>query len=146
MTKKIIFLALWSLLLAPCSAVEAQQAGKVARIGYLDDSITSRIADRLERLRRELSQLGWNEGTNLTIESRFAEGKNDRLPELAADLVRLKVDLIVVTGLPEALAAKERYHYDPHRDDERGGSRGCRFGCQSGATRRQCHGEREFIA
>jgi putative ABC transport system substrate-binding protein len=88
------------------AVAHGQQAGKVARIGYLDDSITSRIADRLERLRQELSKLGWNEGTNLTIESRFAEGKNDRLPELAADLVRLKVDLIVVAATPAALAAK----------------------------------------
>ena len=57
-------------------------------------------------LRQELSKLGWNEGKNLTIESRFAEGKTDRLPELAADLVRLKVDLIVVAATPAALAAK----------------------------------------
>jgi Fe2+ transport system protein FeoA len=57
------------------AVAQAQQLGKVARIGYLDDSITSRIADRLERLRQELSALGWNEGKNLTIESRFADGK-----------------------------------------------------------------------
>ena len=81
-------------------------AGKVARIGFLDDSFTSRIAVRWETLRQELSKLGWNEGKNLTIESRFAEGKNDRLPDLAAELVRLKVDLIVVTATPAALAAK----------------------------------------
>ena len=86
--------------------LHAQQTGKVARIGYLDDSITSRIAVRLERLRQELSKLGWIEGKNLTIESRFAEGKNERLPELAVELVRLKVDLIVVAATPAALAAK----------------------------------------
>src|SRR5580765_2021571 len=106
MTEKIIFLALCSLLLPPYCAADAQQQGKVARIGYLDDSITSRIAVRLERLRQELSKLGWVEGKNLTIESRFAEGKNDRLPDLAGDLVRLKVDLIVVAGTVAALAAK----------------------------------------
>ena len=53
-----------------------------------------------------MSKLGWIEGKNITIEYRFAEGKNDRLPELAADLVRLKVDLIVVASTPPALAAK----------------------------------------
>jgi putative ABC transport system substrate-binding protein len=106
MTKRIIRVALCCLLLAPCFAVEAQQTGKVPRIGYLDDSTTSRITVRLGTFRQELSKLGWIEGKNLTIESRFAEGKNDRLPELAADLVRLKVDLIVVTATPAALAAK----------------------------------------
>ena len=106
MTEKIIFLALCSLLLPPYCAADAQQQGKVARIGYLDDSITSRIAVRLERLRQELSKLGWNEGKNLTIESRFAEGKNERLPELAAELVRLKVDVIVATGSEPTFGAK----------------------------------------
>ncbi len=55
---------------------------------------------------QELSKLGWIEGKNITIEYRFAEQKLDRLPELAADLVRLKVDLIVVAGAPAAMAAK----------------------------------------
>ena len=54
-----------------------------------------------------MSKLGWIEGKNITIEYRFAEQKDERLPELAADLVRLKVDLIVVTGGPAALAAKK---------------------------------------
>ena len=60
----------------------------------------------MEAFRQELSKLGWIEGKNITIEYRFAEQKTERLPELAADLVRLKVDLIVVTGTPSALAAK----------------------------------------
>jgi putative ABC transport system substrate-binding protein len=106
MTKKIIFIALCCLLIAPCFPADAQQSGKIFRIGYLDDSTTSTIAVRLETLRQELSKLGWIEGKNLTIESRFGEGKNDRLPELAAELVRLKVDLIVVAATPAALAAK----------------------------------------
>jgi putative tryptophan/tyrosine transport system substrate-binding protein len=93
--------------LAMCGArTQAQQPGKIFRIGYLDDSTSSRIAVRLERLRQELSKLGWIERKNITIESRFAEGKNDRLTELAEDLVRLKVDLIVVAATPAALAAK----------------------------------------
>ena len=61
----------------------------------------------MEAFRQELSKLGWIEGKNITIEYRFAEQKTERLPELAADLVRLKVDLIVVSGGPPALAAKK---------------------------------------
>jgi putative tryptophan/tyrosine transport system substrate-binding protein len=106
MTKKIIFLALCSLLLAPCSAVEAQQSGKIFRIGFLDVSTASGMAGLLEAFRQELRKLGWIEGKNITIEYRFAEGKNDGLPELAADLVRLHVDLILVSGAQPASAAK----------------------------------------
>ena len=102
MTKKIILLSLCSLLLAPCSAVEAQQPTKVTRIGFLDASTASGSAVLVVAFRQEMSKLGWTEGKNITIEYRFAEGKNDRLPELAADLVRLKVDLIVVTAGPPA--------------------------------------------
>ena len=64
MNKKITVLTLCATLLALCGSTEAQQASKVARIGYLDDSITSRLAVRLEMLRQELSKLGWNEGKN----------------------------------------------------------------------------------
>jgi len=102
MTKKIILLSLCFLLLAPCGAVEAQQAGKIFRIGVLDPSNASGSAVLVVAFRQEMSKLGWTEGKNITIEYRFAEGKNDRLPELAADLVRLKVDLIVVTAGPPA--------------------------------------------
>ncbi len=84
----------------------AQQPTKVFRIGYLESSTASGSAVLAELFRQELSKLGWIEGKNIAIEYRFAEGKNDRLPELAADLVRLKVDLIVATGAPQALAAK----------------------------------------
>ena len=83
-----------------------QQTGKVPRISFLDDSTASGSAVLLEAFRQEMRKLGWVEGKNITIEYRFAEGKYDRLPELAADLVRLKVDLIVVAGGPTALAAK----------------------------------------
>ena len=105
--KKITLLALCSLLLAPCSAVDAQQPGKIARIGFLDTSTASGMAGLLEAFRHELNKLGWVEGKNIIIEYRFAEGKSERLSELAADLVRLKVDLIVVTGGPVPLAAKK---------------------------------------
>ena len=86
---------------------EAQQTGKIPRIGFLDSSTASGSAVLLGTFWQEMSKLGWIEGKNITIEYRFAEGKNDRLPELAADLVRLKVDLIVVAATPSALAAKK---------------------------------------
>ena len=79
-------------------SADAQQTGKVFRIGFLDSSTASGSAVLLEAFRQELSKLGWIEGKNITIEYRFAEEKHERLPELAADLVRLKVDLIVVSG------------------------------------------------
>jgi putative tryptophan/tyrosine transport system substrate-binding protein len=86
---------------------DAQQAGKIFRIGFLDESTASGSAVLLDAFRQELSKLGWIEGKNIAIEYRFAEQKSDRLPELAADLVRLKVDLIVVTARTTALAAKK---------------------------------------
>ena len=95
-----------TILLITTPAVEAQQTGKVLRIGFLDSSSAAGSAGRVNAFRQELSKLGWFEGKKITIEDRFAEGKNDRLPELAADLVRQKVDLIVVSGGPAALAAK----------------------------------------
>jgi len=85
---------------------QAQQTGKVPRIGFLDNSTASGSAVSLETFRQELSKLGWIEGKNITIEYRSAEQKIERLPELAAELVRLKVDLIVASGGPTPLAAK----------------------------------------
>ena len=94
--------------LALCEAVaEAQQTGKIFRIGYLDPSTASGSAVLLEAFRREMTKLGWIEGKNITIEYRFADQKPERLPELAADLVSLKVDLIVTVNTPSALAAKK---------------------------------------
>jgi putative tryptophan/tyrosine transport system substrate-binding protein len=106
MTEKIRVLTLCAMLFALCCSVDAQQTSKVPRIGFVDDSTASSITVRLEAFLQELSKLGWIEGKNVAIEYRFAEQKNERLPELAADLVRLKVDLIVVSGTPAALAAK----------------------------------------
>jgi putative ABC transport system substrate-binding protein len=98
MTKKIILLALCSLLFAPCSAVDAQQPRKVPRIGYLSSSDPATESTRSEPIRRALVELGYIEGQNIAIEYRYAEGKRDRLPELAAELVRLKVDIFVAAG------------------------------------------------
>jgi putative ABC transport system substrate-binding protein len=102
-----VVFALCSLLLAPCSPAEAQQPTKIFRIGFLDSSTASGSASLLDAFRQELSKLGWIEGKNITIEYRFAEQKFESLPELAAELVRLKVDLIVVSGRAPGLAAKK---------------------------------------
>jgi putative tryptophan/tyrosine transport system substrate-binding protein len=85
---------------------EAQQPGKIFRIGFLNGSTASGMAVLVDVFRQELTKLGWIEGKNITLEYRFAEGRLPRLPELAADLVRLKVDLIVVRATAPALAAK----------------------------------------
>jgi putative ABC transport system substrate-binding protein len=82
----------------------AQSASKVRRIGYL--SATSPSAEVHEAFRQGLRELGWIEGQNIAIEYRFADGHFDRLPELAAELVRLKVDIIVANPTPTAVAVK----------------------------------------
>jgi putative tryptophan/tyrosine transport system substrate-binding protein len=106
MKKQLLALTFGAMLFALCSTAEAQQPGKIFRIGYLDNSTASGIAVRLEEFRQELKKLGWVEGKNLIIEYRYAEQKNERLPQLAAELVRLKVDLIVTSGGPTPSAAK----------------------------------------
>jgi ABC-type uncharacterized transport system substrate-binding protein len=107
MKEKIFVWLLATVLLTTAPHLHAQQSGKIFRIGFLDTSTASGMAGLLEAFRQELNKLGWIEGKNITIEYRFAEGENDRLTELAKDLVRLKVDLIVVTGGPVPLAAKK---------------------------------------
>jgi len=86
--------------------VAAQQPGKIFRIGYLDNTTASGMAVLIDAFVQEMRKLGWIEGKNITIEYRFADLKRERIPELAADLVRLKVDLIVVSEPSPALAAK----------------------------------------
>ena len=108
MNRKMFCVALVAVLLSLSFPVQAQQTGKIFHIGYLDLSTASGSAVLVDAFRQELSKLGWVEGKNITSEYRFAEQKLERLPELAAQLVRLKVDLIVVTGTATALAAKER--------------------------------------
>ena len=87
-------------------AAEAQQAAKIARIGYLTGNLATSLHLQ-EAFRQGLRDLGYVEGRNVVIEYRSAEGKYERLPALAADLVALKVDVIVVTSTPAALAAKQ---------------------------------------
>jgi putative ABC transport system substrate-binding protein len=93
------------LLAAPFPA-DAQPAGKASRIGYLAGGSATASSRFPEAFRQGLRELGWVEGQNIVIEYRFAEGKFDRLPDLAAELVRLKVDVIVAAPAPSAVAAK----------------------------------------
>jgi putative ABC transport system substrate-binding protein len=107
MSKEFVGLALSTVLFALCASVHGQQTGKIFRIGFLDPSTASGSAVLVDAFRQELRKLGWIEGKNFAIEYRFAENKGqERLPELAADLVRLKVDLIVAADTPASLAAK----------------------------------------
>jgi ABC-type uncharacterized transport system substrate-binding protein len=84
----------------------AQQAGKVPRIGFLSMASPLTFVSRLEGLRQGLRDFGYVEGANINIEYRWAQGRYERLPELAAELVRSNVDLIVTHGTPGSLAAK----------------------------------------
>src|SRR5262249_24284067 len=84
-------------------AVSAQQAGKIHKVGYLSPSLPSVYSPLLFD---NLRELGWIEGKNVTFEYRFAENRLERLPELAAELVRLNVDVIVAVGTLGSLAAK----------------------------------------
>jgi ABC-type uncharacterized transport system substrate-binding protein len=86
---------------------QAQQPTKVPRVGFLTANDFSALAARIEALRQGLRELGYVEGKNIVIEYRYAEGKLDRLPALAAELVRLKVDIIVSAGPQSTRAVKE---------------------------------------
>ena len=105
--KKITGPALGAMLLALSFAVEAQQSAKVPRVGYLTGATPDGQSARIEAFRQGLRELGYVEGKNIVIEYRHAEGKLDRLSELAAELVRVKVDVIVTTGPTSTRAAKE---------------------------------------
>jgi len=107
MKRKITVLVLSALLLALCLPVQAQQPAKVARIGVLAALGPYDNADRIEAFRQGLRELGYVEGKNIVIENRWAEGKVERLSDLAIELVRLKVDVIVTTGPIPTRAAKE---------------------------------------
>ena len=100
-------LALCTMLFAVCSPTDAQQPTKIPRIGYLGVNSLNVNPDRREAFRQGLRELGYVEGKNIVIEWRSAEGKQDRLPALAAELVRLKVDIIIAGGPPSTRAAKE---------------------------------------
>ncbi|HMH48856.1 MAG TPA: ABC transporter substrate-binding protein [Candidatus Acidoferrum sp.] len=92
-------------LLAAPLAAEAQQAGRVPRIGFLSLTSPSDRPPLLDAFRQRLRELGWVEGQNIVIDYRYAEGRVDRLPDLAAELVRLKVDLIIASAGTQVVTA-----------------------------------------
>ena len=94
-----------SAVISPLAARAQQQAGKEPRIGYLGVTSPSDRPPLLDAFRQGLRELRWVEGQNIVIDYRFAEGRLDRLPDLAAELVRLKVDIIVSAGTQGVTAA-----------------------------------------
>ena len=106
MDRRTFIVTAAGLLLAAPVAGGAQPAAKLWRIGYLDQGSEANNRLYVDGLRQGLGGLGWVEGRTMLIESRFAEGKTDELPRLAAELVRSKVDVIVASTTPAALAAK----------------------------------------
>jgi len=107
MTKKITYIVLCTMLFALSFSAQAQQPENIPRIGYLEAVSPSISAVRTEAFRQGLRELGYVEGKNIVTEYRYAEGKRDRLPALAAELVRLKVDVIVTAGASATRAAKK---------------------------------------
>jgi len=105
--KKNSVLALCTMLLALCFSAEAQQPKKIPRVGFLIASSAAEQQVRLEAFRRGLRELGYVEGKNINVELRSGEGKADLLPDAAAELVRLNVDVIVTGGVTSTHAAKK---------------------------------------
>lgn len=105
-TRRTLLVSGIGLLAAPLAAFAQQKPAKVARIGFLGATAASVYASRIEGLRAGLRDLGYVEGKNLVLEFRWAEAKYERLPALAAELVQLKVDVIVAAGTPATKAAQ----------------------------------------
>jgi ABC transporter substrate binding protein len=107
MSGKTLIWLLTTVLLTTARPIEAQQPGRIPRIGFLAAVSPSAVSDRIEVFRQALRQVGYSEGKNIVIESRYAEGKLERLPDLAAELVRLKVDVILSGGPGATRPAKK---------------------------------------
>jgi len=107
MSTTVYRLALCAMLLALSSSAAGQQPKKLPRIGYLDAFSSAGTAERVGSFVQGLRDLGWVDGQNLSIEYRYADGKPERLAELAADLVNLKVDIIVVQSNTVARVAAD---------------------------------------
>jgi putative tryptophan/tyrosine transport system substrate-binding protein len=107
MRKASFGFTLCTLLFALCVSAGAQQQPKLPRIGFLGGASVSSYAARIDAFRQGLNELGYTEGKNIVIEYRYADGKLDRLPALAKELVGLKLDVIVAAPTPSVLAAKK---------------------------------------
>jgi putative tryptophan/tyrosine transport system substrate-binding protein len=107
MKRKITAVALSVMLLALSYSASAQQSTKIPRIGFVSNTSPSAVAPRLDAFRQGLRELGYLEGKNIVIEYRHSEGKSDRLAGLVAELVRLKIDVIVTSGPSVTRAAKK---------------------------------------
>ena len=105
-TRRKIVVAIGASALVPLASFAQQQPATVYRIGFLSAPTAAGYANRLEELRKALRELGYIEGKNVLYEERWANNNNERLPELAADLVRVKCDVIVANGTPATLALK----------------------------------------
>jgi putative ABC transport system substrate-binding protein len=106
MKAKILVYGFLAATLATIDLADAQQSSKVPKIGFLVVPSRSFFADRMESVRQGLRSLGYVEGKNILIEYRYAEGKLDRLPELAKELITVNVDVIVTTATQSVLAIK----------------------------------------
>src|SRR4249919_2202886 len=105
MKKNVMRLTLCAMLYALCASAEAQQSGKIPRVGIL--FIGGRDQPHLQSFKEGLHERGYEEGKNIKLEYKYAEGKQERLDELAAEFVRDKVDIIVTTASVSALAARK---------------------------------------
>ena len=107
MSKKLLGIALCTLLFGHSLSAQAQQPTKIPRIGYLGATSPAATAARIEGFKQGLRELGYVEGKTIFIDYRWAEGKLDRIPGLAAELVRLNVDVIVTAGPADTKGAKQ---------------------------------------
>ena len=107
MTRRAFILALGSAAAAWPLAARAQQTGKLPTIGYLGATTRSAESQRVDALVERLREFGWIESRNLTVEYRYAEGRSERYAEVAAEFVRLNVDVIVTYGTPAVAATKQ---------------------------------------
>ena len=114
-SKKVFCLALNAMLLALSFPVEAQQQSKIPKIGWLGARPAVTATEQRELFWREFRALGYVEGKNIAFEYRYADNKLDRLPVLADELVRHKVDVLVTTSTAEALSRQKCYQHDSYR-------------------------------
>jgi len=120
-------------------AARAQQAGKLPTIGFLGQNTRSAGSEWTAAFVQRLRELGWTDGRTIAIEYRWGEGREERFASVAAEFVRLKVDVIVVSGTPAVMASKRATSTIPIVFATAGGS-GRQSSCrQPGAAGRQCH-------